>query len=62
MAKVHLIGVQWLDFPSKKDGKQVVGINLHVLNMAAIILLDLYVLLIHHRNSGGIKVGQRFIY
>lgn len=30
MAKVHLIGVQWLDFPSKKDGKQVTGINLHV--------------------------------
>ena len=30
MAKVHLIGVQWLDFLSKKDGKQVQGINLHV--------------------------------
>lgn len=30
MAKVHLIGVQWLDFLSKKDGRQVQGINLHV--------------------------------
>lgn len=30
MAVVHLVGVQWLDFPSKKDGKQVTGINLHV--------------------------------
>lgn len=29
MAKVHLVGLQPLDFPNK-DGEQIKGINLHV--------------------------------
>ncbi|MGN0688373.1 MAG: hypothetical protein ACI4KA_09740 [Oscillospiraceae bacterium] len=29
MAKVHLVGLQLLDFPNK-DGEQIKGINLHI--------------------------------